>query len=117
VLIVCEGLQTFKRQVAALKLPLIVLFEQQRAHEPCYGPLVGKDAHDLNVNPQFSFTHTCADAWFPLHEKRAAVFGGPLHTAITPSPACREHWKMMQAWPTTAANCGITLPIHAAASP
>lgn len=49
-LIVSECLQTFKRQVASLQLPLVVLLEQQRSDEPGNGGLVGEDPDDVRTS-------------------------------------------------------------------
>jgi len=40
-LIVAQSLQAFKLKISTLQLPLVVLLEQQGAHEPRNGGLVG----------------------------------------------------------------------------
>src|SRR6185312_8258695 len=45
----CQRLQSFKLQVPALQLPLVVLLEQQRANETRYGGFVREDAHDIGA--------------------------------------------------------------------
>ncbi len=52
-LIVADGLESFELHVAALQLPFVVLFEQQRASEAHDRGIVGKDADD--VGPPFDF--------------------------------------------------------------
>ena len=48
-MILAESLQAFKLHVAALQLPLVVLFEQQRADESGDGRFVREDAHDVGA--------------------------------------------------------------------
>jgi len=52
-LIVADGLESFELHVAALQLPLVVLFEQQRASEAHDRGIVRKDADA--VGPPFDF--------------------------------------------------------------
>ena len=58
-LIVADGLESFELHVAALQLPFVVLFEQQRASEAHDRGIVGNDADDVGpgngrlvLNPQ-----------------------------------------------------------------
>jgi len=48
-LIVADGLQSFKLQVSALQLPLVVLLEQECADQARDCGVVGEDAHDVGA--------------------------------------------------------------------
>ena len=52
--IVADGLQSFELHVASLKLPLIVLFQHESAHEAHYRRLVREDTN--NVGSSFDFS-------------------------------------------------------------